>query len=73
MDFGFNPYSERVNGRVAILGLTTLLLVELATGKSVINYHTPVIVTPTGKNFSCLVLRKYFMRLVRLQRMGFFD
>lgn len=44
VDFGFSPYSERVNGRVAILGLSALLLVELATGKSVINYHTPAIV-----------------------------
>nr|XP_016489822.1 PREDICTED: uncharacterized protein LOC107809680 [Nicotiana tabacum] len=42
--FGFSPYSERVNGRIAGLGLTALLLVELATGKSVINYHTPSIV-----------------------------
>ncbi|GAV77257.1 hypothetical protein CFOL_v3_20728 [Cephalotus follicularis] len=44
VDFGFSPYSERVNGRVAILGLTALLLVELGTGKSVINYHTPAVV-----------------------------
>ncbi|KAF5729550.1 hypothetical protein HS088_TW21G01717 [Tripterygium wilfordii] len=44
VEFGFSPYSERVNGRIAILGLTALLLVELATGKSVINYHTPGIV-----------------------------
>ena len=44
VDFGFSPYSERMNGRVAILGLTALLLVELASGKSVINYHTPAIV-----------------------------
>ncbi|CAN4090138.1 unnamed protein product [Withania somnifera] len=44
VEFGFSPYSERVNGRIAILGLTALLLVELATGKSVINYHTPAIV-----------------------------
>lgn len=44
VDFGFTPYSERVNGRVAILGLCALLLVELATGKSVISYHSPPIV-----------------------------
>ncbi|XP_052205486.1 uncharacterized protein LOC127810192 [Diospyros lotus] len=44
VDFGFSPYSERVNGRIAILGLSALLLVELATGKSVINYHSPAIV-----------------------------
>ncbi|KAI4352151.1 hypothetical protein L6164_006431 [Bauhinia variegata] len=44
VDFGFSAYSERINGRIAILGLTALLLVELATGKGVINYHTPAIV-----------------------------
>lgn len=44
VEFGFSSYSERVNGRIAMLGLTALLLVELATGKSVINYHTPAIV-----------------------------
>ncbi|XP_058182409.1 uncharacterized protein LOC131300530 [Rhododendron vialii] len=44
VDFGFTPYSERVNGRVAILGLCALLLVELATGRSVISYHSPPIV-----------------------------
>ncbi|GLT66891.1 hypothetical protein SLA2020_392330 [Shorea laevis] len=35
VDFGFSPYSERINGRIAILGLTALLLVELATGNGV--------------------------------------
>ncbi|XP_050155799.1 uncharacterized protein LOC126629735 [Malus sylvestris] len=44
VDFGFSPYSERLNGRIAILGLTALLLVELATGKSVLKYHTPSVV-----------------------------
>ncbi|KAL6123792.1 hypothetical protein ACLB2K_076309 [Fragaria x ananassa] len=44
VDFGFSPYSERVNGRVALLGLTALLLVELATGKSVLKFHTPSVV-----------------------------
>ncbi|XP_065869929.1 uncharacterized protein [Euphorbia lathyris] len=44
VEFGFSSYSERINGRIAILGLTALLLVELATGKSVLNYHTPAIV-----------------------------
>ena len=33
VEIGFSPYSERVNGRVTILGLSALLLVELATGK----------------------------------------
>ncbi|KAK9019458.1 hypothetical protein V6N11_053981 [Hibiscus sabdariffa] len=31
VDFGFSPYSERINGRIAILGFTALVLVELAT------------------------------------------
>ncbi|KAK4834849.1 hypothetical protein QYF36_001351 [Acer negundo] len=44
VDFGFSPYSERINGRIAMLGLTALLAVELATGKGVLNYHTPAIV-----------------------------
>lgn len=44
VDFGFSPYSESINGRIAILGLTALVAVELATGKGVINYHTPAIV-----------------------------
>ncbi|XVF83415.1 hypothetical protein PTKIN_Ptkin16aG0484000 [Pterospermum kingtungense] len=44
VDFGFSQYSERINGRIAILGLTALVLVELATGKSVISYHTPAII-----------------------------
>ncbi|RHN82747.1 hypothetical protein MtrunA17_Chr1g0213101 [Medicago truncatula] len=33
VELGFSRYSERLNGRIALLGLTALLLVELATGK----------------------------------------
>uniref|UniRef100_A0A1J3F0B8 Uncharacterized protein n=1 Tax=Noccaea caerulescens TaxID=107243 RepID=A0A1J3F0B8_NOCCA len=44
VEVGFSPYSERINGRIAGLGLAALLLVELATGKSVLNYHTPAVV-----------------------------
>ncbi|XP_022938525.1 uncharacterized protein LOC111444734 [Cucurbita moschata] len=44
VEFGFSPYSERINGWIAILGLSALVLVELATGKGVINYHTPAII-----------------------------
>ncbi|KAK3018512.1 hypothetical protein RJ639_003685 [Escallonia herrerae] len=44
VEFGFTPYSERINGRVAMLGLSALVLVELATGKSVISYYSPSIV-----------------------------
>lgn len=44
VELGFSPYSERINGRIAGLGLMALLLVELATGKTVLNYHTPSVV-----------------------------
>ncbi|RZC76638.1 hypothetical protein C5167_000763 [Papaver somniferum] len=44
VDMGFSRYTERLNGRLAGLGLAALLLVELATGKSVLNYHSPSIV-----------------------------
>ncbi|KFK38593.1 hypothetical protein AALP_AA3G133800 [Arabis alpina] len=44
VELGFSPYSERINGRIAGLGLMALILVELATGKSVLNYHTPSVV-----------------------------
>ncbi|TRO82505.1 hypothetical protein FKB34_16810, partial [Glycocaulis profundi] len=44
VEFGFSPYSERMNGRVAALGLAALVLVELATGESVIKYHTASII-----------------------------
>uniref|UniRef100_A0A7N0ZV33 Uncharacterized protein n=1 Tax=Kalanchoe fedtschenkoi TaxID=63787 RepID=A0A7N0ZV33_KALFE len=44
VDFGFSPYSERLNGRIACLGLAALLLVELATGQSVIKFHSPPII-----------------------------
>ncbi|XP_008463533.1 uncharacterized protein LOC103501667 [Cucumis melo] len=44
VEFGFSPYSERINGWIAILGISALVLVELATGKSVISYHTPAII-----------------------------
>ncbi|KAL9674138.1 hypothetical protein QQ045_030408 [Rhodiola kirilowii] len=44
VDFGFSPYSERLNGRIAGLGLAALLLVELATGQSAIKFHSPSII-----------------------------
>ncbi|KAG9453731.1 hypothetical protein H6P81_006635 [Aristolochia fimbriata] len=43
VEFGFTPYTERLNGRLACLGLAALLLVELGSGKSLINYHTPAV------------------------------
>ncbi|CAI9756274.1 unnamed protein product [Fraxinus pennsylvanica] len=54
VEFGFSPFSERVNGRIAILGLSALFLVELATGKGVVNYHSPSIV----------LIQVYFMAAV---------
>jgi len=53
VDFGFSPYSERINGRVMILMLSALLLVELAMGKSVINYHTLTIYRTNLDIFYC--------------------
>lgn len=44
VELGFTPYTERLNGRMAGLGLVALLLVELATGKSLLSYHTPSVV-----------------------------
>ncbi|KAK1256880.1 hypothetical protein QJS04_geneDACA024124 [Acorus gramineus] len=41
VDLGFSPYSERLNGRLAALGLAALLLVELGSGKSLLKYHNP--------------------------------
>jgi hypothetical protein len=41
---GFSPYSERINGYLAGLGLAALLLVELGSGQSVIKYHTTGVV-----------------------------
>eukprot|EP00262_Sarcandra_glabra_P016146 TRINITY_DN5169_c0_g1_i1.p1 TRINITY_DN5169_c0_g1~~TRINITY_DN5169_c0_g1_i1.p1 ORF type:complete len:191 (-),score=21.00 TRINITY_DN5169_c0_g1_i1:100-672(-) len=43
VDFGFTAYTERLNGRLAALGLAALLLVELGSGKSLISYHKPPI------------------------------
>ncbi|XP_020108861.1 uncharacterized protein LOC109724443 [Ananas comosus] len=39
VEVGFSRYSERLNGRVAALGLAALLLVELGSGRSILAYH----------------------------------
>uniref|UniRef100_A0ACD5YGW4 Uncharacterized protein n=1 Tax=Avena sativa TaxID=4498 RepID=A0ACD5YGW4_AVESA len=39
VEFGFTAYSERLNGLLATIGLTALLLVELGSGKSLVKYH----------------------------------
>ncbi|MQM09121.1 hypothetical protein Taro_041988 [Colocasia esculenta] len=44
VEFGFSPYSEWLNGRLAVLGLAALLLVELASGKGLLSYHSPPII-----------------------------
>ncbi|ONK62379.1 uncharacterized protein A4U43_C07F3270 [Asparagus officinalis] len=41
VDLGFTPYSEMLNGRVAMLGLAALVLVELGSGKGLLSYHAP--------------------------------
>lgn len=43
VEVGFSPYSERLNGRLAGLGLAALLLVELGSGQSLVRYHSPAI------------------------------
>uniref|UniRef100_M8BKD0 Uncharacterized protein n=1 Tax=Aegilops tauschii TaxID=37682 RepID=M8BKD0_AEGTA len=39
VEFGFAADSERLNGLLATVGLTALLLVELGSGKSLVKYH----------------------------------
>ncbi|KAK9154200.1 hypothetical protein Sjap_001680 [Stephania japonica] len=54
VEVGFSPYTERLNGRLAGLGLTALLLVELASGTSLVKYHSP----------SVLFVQVYFVAAV---------
>ncbi|GLJ06707.1 hypothetical protein SUGI_0045780 [Cryptomeria japonica] len=54
VELGFNSYSERLNARFAALGLAALLLVELASGQSLIKYHAP----------GTLILQTYFILAV---------
>ncbi|XP_065045367.1 uncharacterized protein LOC103989748 isoform X1 [Musa acuminata AAA Group] len=44
VEVGFTPYSERLNGRLAGLGLAALLLVELGSGKGLLRYHAPAVI-----------------------------
>lgn len=41
VEFGFTAYSERLNGALAAVGLTALLLVELGSGQALVKYHQP--------------------------------
>lgn len=41
VEIGFTPYSERINGRLAGLGLAAVVLVELGSGKGILSYHSP--------------------------------
>jgi hypothetical protein len=41
VEFGFTAYSERLNGALAALGLTAVLLVELGSGQALVKYHQP--------------------------------
>ena len=36
--FGFNDYAERLNGRAAMLGFVLALIIEYATGKSILTW-----------------------------------
>ncbi|WP_218081324.1 chlorophyll a/b-binding protein [Anthocerotibacter panamensis] len=36
--FGFVPYAEMLNGRLAMIGFLAALLVEVATGKGVLHF-----------------------------------
>ncbi|KAJ7295867.1 hypothetical protein O6H91_03G005100 [Diphasiastrum complanatum] len=44
VQLGLNAYAERLNGRLAALGLAAVLLVELASGMSFLKYHEPAII-----------------------------
>lgn len=37
---GFTPYAERINGRLAMIGFVSLLLIEVFTGEGVIGVLT---------------------------------
>lgn len=39
VSLGFNAYTERLNGKFATVGLAAILLVELASGGSLMAYH----------------------------------
>ncbi len=36
--FGFNLYSERLNGRAAMVGFVVAIVIELVTGKGVLTW-----------------------------------
>jgi hypothetical protein len=36
--FGFNAYSERLNGRAAMVGFVVAIVIELVTGKGVLTW-----------------------------------
>ncbi|WP_287127580.1 chlorophyll a/b-binding protein [Candidatus Cyanaurora vandensis] len=36
--FGFVPYAETLNGRLAMIGFVAALVLEVATGKGVLNF-----------------------------------
>ncbi|KAK8957851.1 hypothetical protein KSP39_PZI001245 [Platanthera zijinensis] len=44
VEMGFTPYSERINGLIAGLGLAALVLVELGSGKGILSYHAPPVI-----------------------------
>ena len=38
--FGFNEYAEKLNGRLAMIGFVSALIVEIVTGHGVIGWLT---------------------------------
>jgi len=38
--FGFNPYAEKLNGRLAMIGFVSLLAFEAITGQGLIGWLT---------------------------------
>jgi hypothetical protein len=38
--FGFNEYAEKLNGRLAMIGFVSLLLMEALTGHGVVGFLT---------------------------------
>ncbi len=38
--FGFNPYAEKLNGRLAMIGFVSALLFEALTGQGIITWLT---------------------------------
>ncbi|MGI0492397.1 chlorophyll a/b-binding protein [Alkalinema pantanalense CENA528] len=38
--FGFNPYAEKLNGRLAMIGFVSAIVLEIVTGHGVVGFLT---------------------------------